>query len=1248
MANKIDLSIFNGKWKIQNNPSNSSEIIWSNGEFIMSYSNNIFGKYGQGWIVKKSIGQNKYEQYFAVKTNGSPWDEDRQIIYSNILVDVPENNNIEIIEEQSILYNDLFQVSSISESYYDYSYKCECTIKIPHDYTFLIRIAHMSSNENDYFRCQIIPNNIKVLKIINNVKESLGYNYDESYQEIDLSKYTFPDNLQDGIYLFGHFQKNISNGQLDFLLYYNRQIYDENGVYTRSFSIKSNFIINYEFYNCLCFQLQQLTNNENFSFGLTNNYNDVFYFIYKDDLHTSLQIDWNKYDGENISLKQGDKLLLYSNCQQNQYKFNTEGGKLNLYGNINSLFNQKNNNFNLSEMFAGCTNLYDASMLDLSSILLSQKCFYQMFANCTSLIKAPILSFMQLKENCYEDMFRGCISLTEAPILPAKTLVDYCYANMFNGCTSLNSIEVGFVTWHETATENWVYNVANEGIFIKPINLQEITGYSHIPENWVIQSHNEFEIVLISEEQCLLSLSFYDPSYNSNQKMFYKTNYHNWKQYNSGEQLSLKLKNDFVLFKSQNKTLRYFKLKIEKSKSKIIARGDISSLLNYSTQINDSCYQNMFENCVNLYDVSNLKLLAETLKPSCYYYMFRNCTSLISPPELPATTLASSCYEGMFSGCTLLTEAPVLKAETLATSCYRNMFEGCTSLTEAPALKAQALGHRCYEGMFRGCTSLENAPELPATTLVSYCYYYMFYGCASLISVPELKATVLDEYCCAEMFSGCASLENIPKILLATELRRYCYYGMFRGCTSLTTAPELPAKTLVENCYQSMFYKCEKLNYIKIGLTNWNNYECLRWWLSGVAQEGTFVKPVQLPDYYGHQYYIPYDWKLINIVTDNKPLTFTALSDDSSLRIIYVEKKELTDMSFNYSCQFSPNGGETWNNNDYVISKESKFIKMQRNQEISFANINAIWNEYFEYGYLKFQITGSFKVSGKLSSLNGFSNLLIKNNFYRLFKDCVGLRDASQLEFLQTLQQSCYEQMFMGCTSLIKAPKLPAKTLKSSCYKNMFNGCTKLTTAPALPAKTLTTSCYEGMFNGCNLLNYIQAMFGSWEDGNHTLNWVKDVNFEGTFKKIISLSLIQGNSFIPFDWVIENIITGEIILKESIINIEAFQCKTEINIDLSLYFQAKTQEEVIIVSKNLPNGLKIENNIISGIIKESGKITSIITLMGYGVETKYLQINWNISDAQLPINISGLESKILINSSMLLSGFTGIVQINQQ
>ena len=69
-----------------------------------------------------------------------------------------------------------------------------------------------------------------------------------------------------------------------------------------------------------------------------------------------------------------------------------------------------------------------------------------------------------------------------------------------------------------------------------------------------------------------------------------------------------------------------------------------------------------------------------------------------------------------------------------------------------------------------------------------------------------------------------------------------------------------------------------------------------------------------------------------------------------------------------------------------------------------------------------------------------------------------------------TMGDSCYENMFNGCESLISAPELPATTLAASCYVQMFYGCTSLTTAPALPATTLATSCYGFMFNGCTSL----------------------------------------------------------------------------------------------------------------------------------------------------------------------------------
>ena len=65
---------------------------------------------------------------------------------------------------------------------------------------------------------------------------------------------------------------------------------------------------------------------------------------------------------------------------------------------------------------------------------------------------------------------------------------------------------------------------------------------------------------------------------------------------------------------------------------------------------------------------------------------------------------------------------------------------------------------------------------------------------------------------------------------------------MFQGCTSLTTAPELPATTLVSNCYNNMFQGCTNLNYIKAMFTSVPSSSYTSNWVSGVSSTGTFVK----------------------------------------------------------------------------------------------------------------------------------------------------------------------------------------------------------------------------------------------------------------------------------------------------------------------------------------------------------------------------------------------------------------------
>lgn len=88
----------------------------------------------------------------------------------------------------------------------------------------------------------------------------------------------------------------------------------------------------------------------------------------------------------------------------------------------------------------------------------------------------------------------------------------------------------------------------------------------------------------------------------------------------------------------------------------------------------------------------------------------------------------------------------------------------------------------------------------------------LFRNCTKLQHAENLilPATTLADYCYQTMFSSCTSLTTAPQ-LPATILAQFCYANMFEDCTSLTTAPELPVTTLTNNCYSSMFEDCTSL-----------------------------------------------------------------------------------------------------------------------------------------------------------------------------------------------------------------------------------------------------------------------------------------------------------------------------------------------------------------------------------------------------------------------------------------------------
>lgn len=278
---------------------------------------------------------------------------------------------------------------------------------------------------------------------------------------------------------------------------------------------------------------------------------------------------------------------------------------------------------------------------------------------------------------------------------------------------------------------------------------------------------------------------------------------------------------------------------------------------------------------------------------------------------------------------------------------------------------------------------------------------------------------------------------------------------------------------------------------------------------------------------------------------------------DYSLDYLTFEALEPTTFSFSTNnLQYSLDNGSTWatltaGNSTPQLSIGDKILWKQTGLTPSSLPSN--------YGIGTFSATGNFKVYGNIMSLYYGDNFIGQTSlygkdyaFHGLFTGNTHLFDASNLILpTNTLAQGCYANMFIGCTSLITAPKiLPATTLTDNCYQQMFQNCTSLKTAPKLPATTLASQCYEAMFSycsslttatvlpamtlsdycyfemfqDCTSLNYIKCLATDISAYYCTDFWVSNVAASGTFVKATNAdwSTKTGIDGIPSGWTIIN------------------------------------------------------------------------------------------------------------------------------
>jgi len=334
----------------------------------------------------------------------------------------------------------------------------------------------------------------------------------------------------------------------------------------------------------------------------------------------------------------------------------------------------------------------------------------------------------------------------------------------------------------------------------------------------------------------------------------------------------------------------------------------------------------------------------------------------------------------------------------------------------------------------------------------TYCFYSLFYNTGKLVNGKNisLPATTLEERCYDSMFQGCESLTTAPE-LPATTLTQICYQHMFYGCTNLTTAPELPATTLRQYCYSSMFYDCTSLT---------------------TAPE---LPATTLAQYCYYRMF----WGCTSLTTA-PILPAKTLADDC------------------YNDMFE---GCTSLTTAPVLPATTLVSGC--------------------YAYM-FRGCTNLTTAPELPA-----NTLAQYCYRYMFSNCTSLTTAPQLP-VTTLAHTCYNGIFAGCTSLTVAPELPATTLTQDCYAYMFRGCTSLTTAPVLPATTLVSGCYSNMFNGCTNINSITCLATDISPYQCTINWVNGVAASGTFIKHPSMTgWTSGVNGIPEGWETTDFVPSE-------------------------------------------------------------------------------------------------------------------------
>lgn len=197
---------------------------------------------------------------------------------------------------------------------------------------------------------------------------------------------------------------------------------------------------------------------------------------------------------------------------------------------------------------------------------------------------------------------------------------------------------------------------------------------------------------------------------------------------------------------------------------------------------------------------------------------FSFTNSVVNNSSIQYSLDSGSTWTTLSSGVqspTLTTGQKIMWKGTMSDSGYTGTGIGTFSSTGRFTVEGNAMS-LLYGNNFTGQTTQTSS------------FIYLFRGCTGLISAQNLilPATTLVNNAYNSMFYECTSLSSIPSQLPASSLTEGCYANMFDK-TSITSIPSgyLSATTLADSCYWGMFNRCASLTSVPSDLLPASNLE---------------------------------------------------------------------------------------------------------------------------------------------------------------------------------------------------------------------------------------------------------------------------------------------------------------------------------------------------------------------------------------------------------------------------------------